>query len=150
MKITITVDLTASFTKWCADAASADGEAADISSTTLYRPISAGTTTVWLPPQPSHRDRSSRYARQDRRRCHNRQHPVEDILTFVVSQPSNGASSDSETITNGVADPLTDKICRESGICNVKTQLTPSSSLKTARASFVDVVAILAFGRHSC
>jgi hypothetical protein len=47
---------------------------------------------------------------------------VEDSLTFVVSQPTSSAS-DSETITNAVADPLTDKVCRESGLCNVKTQL---------------------------
>jgi hypothetical protein len=40
-----------------------------------------------------------------------------------------------ETITNGVADPLTDKICRESGICNVKTQLL-SKFFRRQLASF--------------
>jgi hypothetical protein len=61
------------------------------SSTTCIGYI-CGMTTVWSLTR-SPRTGSFLQARQDRRRCHNRQHP-EDIL-FVVSQPSNGASSDS-------------------------------------------------------
>jgi hypothetical protein len=72
---------------------------------------------------------------------------VEDILTFVVSQP-NGTATDSETITNAVPDPLTDKVCRESGVCNVKTQLLSKFFTDTNLADLrVDGVAILAFGR---
>jgi hypothetical protein len=44
---------------------------------------------------------------------------------------------------------LTDKICRESGICNVKTQLLSSSSLRQPGVLRVDGVAILAFGQAS-
>jgi hypothetical protein len=74
---------------------------------------------------------------------------VEDILTFVVAQP-DGNATDSETITNAVADPLTDKVCRESGICNIKTQL-PSKFFADSNPSDlrVDGVAILAFGKAS-
>jgi hypothetical protein len=74
---------------------------------------------------------------------------VEDILTFVVSQP-DGTATDSETITSAVADPLTDKVCRESGICNVKTQLQSKFFTDVnPRDLRVDGVAILAFGKAS-
>jgi hypothetical protein len=73
----------------------------------------------------------------------------EDILTFVVSQPTS-SSSDSKTITSAVADPLTDKVCRESGICNVKTQLLSKFFTETIPSDLqVDGVAILVFGRLS-
>jgi hypothetical protein len=42
---------------------------------------------------------------------------VEDILTFVVSQPDSEAI-DYEPITAAATDPLTDTVCHESGICN--------------------------------
>jgi hypothetical protein len=72
---------------------------------------------------------------------------VEDILTFVVSQPDSEAI-DSEIITNTVADPLSDKVCHESGICNVISQLQ-SKFFTDANPSHlsVDGVAILAFGK---
>ncbi len=74
---------------------------------------------------------------------------VEDILTFVVSQP-DGTATASEVITRGVPDPLTDKTCRESGICNVKTQLL-SKYFTDPNPGDLNVagVAILAFGRAS-
>jgi hypothetical protein len=74
---------------------------------------------------------------------------VEDILTFVVSQP-DGTATASEVITRGVPDPLTDKTCRESGICNVKTQLL-SKFFTDPNPGDLNVagVAILAFGRAS-
>jgi hypothetical protein len=74
---------------------------------------------------------------------------VEDILTFVVSQP-DGTATASETITGGVPDPLTDKTCRESGICNVKTQLL-SKFFTDINPGDIKVagVAILAFGKAS-
>jgi hypothetical protein len=89
---------------------------------------------------------------QDRRYCRNLQTDnifVEDILTFVVSQP-DGTASASETITGGAPNPLTDKICREGGICNVKTQL-PSNFFTGINPGDlrVDGVAILAFGKVS-
>jgi hypothetical protein len=75
---------------------------------------------------------------------------VEDILTFVVSQPTNADSTDSETITDTVADPLTDKVCRESGICNIKTQLLSKFFTETNPGVLqIDGVAILAFGQAS-
>jgi hypothetical protein len=74
---------------------------------------------------------------------------VEDILIFVVSQP-DGTATDSETITNAIADPLTEKVCRESGICNVKTQLQSKFFTDVNPGDLrVDGVAILAFGKAS-
>jgi hypothetical protein len=72
---------------------------------------------------------------------------VEDILTFVISQP-DGTAADSEIITNTVADSLSDKVCHESGICNVISQLQ-SKFFADANPSdlHVDGVAILAFGK---
>ena len=45
---------------------------------------------------------------------------VEDILLLFLSQPS-GASGPTDTclIVGANADALTDKVCREGGICNV-------------------------------
>ncbi len=87
--------------------------------------------------------------RQDRRRCRHRHILVEDILTFTVSQP-DGTATDSETITNAISDPLTDKVCRESGVCNIKTQLLSKFFTDTNPTDLrVDGVAILAFGRAS-
>jgi hypothetical protein len=75
---------------------------------------------------------------------------VEDILTFVVSQPNNTLSSDSESITNTVANLSTNKVCRESGICNVKTQLLAQFFTEAIPGDLrVDGVAILAFGQAS-
>jgi hypothetical protein len=74
---------------------------------------------------------------------------VEDILTFVVSQPS-GSATDSKTIANGVADLLTEKVCRASGICNVKTQLLSKFFTENIPGDLqVNGVAILAFGKAS-
>jgi hypothetical protein len=74
---------------------------------------------------------------------------VEDILTFVISQPEE-LTTDSETITNTVSDLLTDKECRESGICNVKTQLQSKFFTEASPGDLrVDGVAILAFGKAS-
>jgi hypothetical protein len=66
---------------------------------------------------------------------------AEDILTVVVSQPE-GTATDWETITNAVADPLTYKVCRESGICNVKSNSCTSSLRIPARATSVLTVSL--------
>jgi hypothetical protein len=74
---------------------------------------------------------------------------VEDILTFRVSQPEGSASA-STVISSGVPDPLTDKTCREGGICNVKTQLLSKFFTEVSPTDLrVDGVAILAFGKAS-
>jgi hypothetical protein len=74
---------------------------------------------------------------------------VEDILLFVVSQP-DGTATDSRPIVNAQADPLTDKVCREGGICNVKTQLPSKFFTDINPADLrVDGIAILAFGKAS-
>jgi hypothetical protein len=74
---------------------------------------------------------------------------VEDILTFVISQP-DGTATESKSITNTVSDLLTAKVCRESGICNVKTLLQSKFFTDTNTSSLrVDGVAILAFGKAS-
>jgi hypothetical protein len=74
---------------------------------------------------------------------------AEDILTFVISQP-DGTAADSKSITNTVSDPLTDKVCRESGICNVKTQLQSKFFTDTSPGDIrIDGVAIPVFGQAS-
>jgi hypothetical protein len=74
---------------------------------------------------------------------------VEDILTFVISQP-DGTATESESIANTVSDLFTDKVCRESGICNVKTLLQSKFFTDTAPGELrIDGVAILAFGKAS-
>ena len=72
---------------------------------------------------------------------------VEDILTFVVSQPE-GPGTDSEVITDHDTDPLTAKFCGlGDGICNVKTQLSSKYFVETNPNDLrVDGVAVLAFG----
>jgi hypothetical protein len=73
---------------------------------------------------------------------------VEDILTFVISQP-NGTATDSVPINNAVTNPLTDKVCRESGICNVKSQLQSKFFADANPGNLrVDGVAILAFRKE--
>jgi hypothetical protein len=75
---------------------------------------------------------------------------VEDILTFQVSQP-DGTATASTVISSGVPDPLTDKTCREGGICNVKTQLLSKFFTDVNPGDLrVDGVAILAEKRRSC
>ena len=75
---------------------------------------------------------------------------VEDILLFVVSQPNGSATTDSPPIVNAQADPLTDKVCREGGICNVKTQLPSKFFTGINPADLrVDGIALLAFGKAS-
>jgi hypothetical protein len=74
---------------------------------------------------------------------------VEDILSFVIFQP-DGTATYSESITNTVSDFLTDKVCRESGICNVKTQLQSKFFTDINPGDLrVEGVAILAFGKAS-
>jgi len=74
---------------------------------------------------------------------------VEDILTFVLSQPG-GTATDSVPITNTQPDALTDKACRENGICNIRTQLASKFFTETNPQPLrVDGVAILAFGKAS-
>jgi hypothetical protein len=74
---------------------------------------------------------------------------VEDILTFVISQPGAEVSN-SVAINNAVADPLTEKFCRESGICNVKSQLLAKYFADLNPPDLrVDGVAVLAFGKAS-
>jgi hypothetical protein len=72
---------------------------------------------------------------------------VEDILTFVISQP-DGTANDWETITNAIAVPMTNKTCHESGICHVKSHLLPRFfNDKSPGDLRVDGIAILAIGR---
>jgi len=74
---------------------------------------------------------------------------VEDILTFVLSQPG-GSAPDSVPITNTQPDALTDKACRENGICNIRTQLASKFFTEANPQPLrVDGVAILAFGKAS-
>jgi hypothetical protein len=150
--VTITVDLTANFTLAAisAERTSADSEAADFK---LDYPVEAficldDNSEVGSPAALAQGSFLQVCVRIDDAIV-TENILVEDILTFVVSQPS-GSATDSETITNAVADPLTDKVCRESGICNVKTQLLSKFFTETIPGDLqIDGIAILAFGRAS-
>jgi hypothetical protein len=150
--VTITVDLTANFTLSgiSADRTSADSEAADLK---LDYPVEAyicldDNSEVETPAALAQGSFLQVCVRIDGT-VSTENIIVEDILTFVVSQP-DGSASASETITNAVADPLTDKLCLENGICNVKTQLLSKFFVDTNPGNLqVDGVAILAFGKAS-
>jgi hypothetical protein len=150
--VTITVDLTANFTltQITADRTSADSEAADA---TLDYPVEAyiclDDNSEVDSPAPLAQGSFLQVCVKIDGDVANQNIFVEDILTFVVSQP-DGTATDSETITNAVADPLTDKVCRESGICNVKTQLLSKFFTAVEPQDLrVDGVAVLAFGKAS-
>ena len=150
--VTITVDLTANFTLVAisAERTSADSEAADFK---LDYPVEAficldDNSEVLSPAALAQGSFLQVCVRIDDAIVTDNI-LVEDILTFVVSQPS-GSATDSETITNAISDPLTDKVCRESGVCNIKTQLLSKFFTDTNPTDLrVDGVAILAFGRAS-
>jgi hypothetical protein len=151
--VTITVDLTANFTLTgiVAERTLADSEAADIK---LDYPVEAyicedDNSLVAIPDALTQGSFLQVCVKIDGNVTTDNI-LVEDILTFVVSQPGNLLSTDSETITDSVADPLTDKVCRESGICNVKTQLLSKFFTETSPSVLqIDGVAILAFGQAS-
>jgi hypothetical protein len=151
--VTITVDLTANFTLTgiVAERTLADSEAADIK---LDYPVEAyicedDNSLVAVPDALTQGSFLQVCVKIDGNVTTDNI-LVEDILTFVVSQPGNLLSTDSETITDSVADPLTDKVCRESGICNVKTQLLSKFFTETSPSVLqIDGVAILAFGQAS-
>jgi hypothetical protein len=150
--VTITVDLTANFTLTAisAERTSADSSAADLK---LDYPVEAficldDNSEVSSPAALAQGSFLQVCVRIDDSVVTDNI-LVEDILTFVVSQPG-GSATDSETITNALADPLTDKVCRESGICNVKTQLLSKFFTETTPTPLqIDGIAILAFGRAS-
>jgi hypothetical protein len=74
---------------------------------------------------------------------------VQDILTFVISQPTT-ETSNSVIITDRVSNALTEKFCREGGICNVKTQLQSKWFTDANPPDLrVDGVAVMGFGRAS-
>jgi hypothetical protein len=150
--VTITVDLTANFTltEISADRTSADSEAANAA---LAYPVEA---YICLDDNSEVESPAALAQGSFLQVCIKIDGDVvtdnilvEDILTFVVSQPDSTAT-DSETITNAVPDPLTDKVCRETGICNVKTQLLSKFFTDINPGDLrVDGVAILAFGKAS-
>jgi hypothetical protein len=150
--VTITVDLTANFTltEISADRTSADSEAANAD---LAYPVEAyicldDNSEVTNPEALAQGSFLQVCVRIDDNVVTDNIR-VEDILTFVVSQP-DGTATDSETISNAVADPLTDKVCRESGICNVKTQLQSKFFTDVNPTDLrIDGVAVLAFGKAS-
>jgi hypothetical protein len=76
---------------------------------------------------------------------------VEDILLFVILEPGGvTVSTDSRPLVGANADALTDKVCREGGICNVKTQLPSKFFTDVSPADLqVDGIDILAFGKAS-
>jgi hypothetical protein len=152
--VTITVDLTANFTLTTIETERtlAADEVADIK---LDYPVTAyicedNNTLVDSPPALAQGSFLQVCVKIDETVTTNTNILVEDILTFVVSQPNNTLSSDSETITNSLPDDLTDKVCRESGICNVKTQLLSKFFTEPLPSALrIDGVAILAFGQAS-
>jgi hypothetical protein len=151
--VTITVDLTANFTLTGVQAnrTAATSEAANAA---LAYPVEAyicldDNSQVFNPANLAQGSFLQVCVRIDKSQVTDKNILVEDILTFVVSQP-DGSATPSKTITNAVADPLTDKVCRESGICNVKTQLQSKFFVDiNPRNLRIDGVAVLAFGKAS-
>ncbi len=149
--VTISVDLTANFTLTgiVAERTTADNEAADVK---LDYPVEAyicedDNSLVGSPPALAQGSFLQVCVRIDEDVTTDNI-LVEDILTFVVSQA--GGATPSTVISSSVADPLTDKTCREGGICNVKTQLLSKFFTDAAPGDLrVDGVAILAFGQAS-
>jgi hypothetical protein len=150
--VTITVDLTANFTLSgiSSDRVSADAEAANAD---LDYPVEAyicleDNSEVFTPGALEQGSILQVCVRIDGA-VETQNVFVEDILTFIVSQP-DGDATPSTVISSGVPDPLTDKTCREGGICNVKTQLLSKFFVDMNPGDLrVDGVAILAFGKAS-
>jgi hypothetical protein len=151
--VTINVDLTANFTLdgISADRTSADAEAANAD---LDYPVEAyicleDNSEVTNPGALEQGSFLQVCVRMDGDQVETQNVFVEDILTFIVSQP-DGDATPSTVISSGAPDPLTDKTCREGGICNVKTQLLSKFFTQTNPNDLrVDGVAILAFGKAS-
>jgi hypothetical protein len=76
---------------------------------------------------------------------------VEDILEFTLSQPNAvPAVAASRPITATTPDPLTEKLCREMGICNIRHQLSSKwFSVPQPEPLRIEGVAILSFGISS-
>ena len=76
---------------------------------------------------------------------------VEDIMEFTLSQPGSvPLTAPSRPIVNTQPDPLTEKLCIEMGICNIKHQLSSKwFAVPNPKPLRVDGVAILAFGKAS-
>jgi hypothetical protein len=150
--ITINVDLTANFTltEIIAERTAADNEAADAA---LNYPVEAyiclDDNSEVTDPDPLFQGSVLQVCIKIDDSVVNENIMVEDILTFVISQPTT-ETSNSVPINNAVANALTEKLCRESGICNVKTQLQSKFFTDTNPPDLrVDGVAVLAFGKAS-
>jgi hypothetical protein len=150
--VTISVDLTENFTltQIDFDRTSADNEAVNAQ---LYYPVEAyicsDDDSEVENPEPLIRGSSLRVCINIDDTVVTENIIVEDILTFVISQP-NGTATDSVPINNAVTNALTGKVCRESGICNVRTQLQSKFFTDPNPGNLrVDGVAILAFGKAS-
>jgi hypothetical protein len=150
--VTINVDLTANFTltEIIAERTAADNEAADAA---LNYPVEAyiclDDNSEVADPDPLFQGSVLQVCIKIDDTVVNDNIMVEDILTFVISQPTT-ETSNSVPINNAVANALTEKLCRESGICNVKTQLQSKFFTDTNPPDLrVDGVAILAFGKAS-
>ena len=76
---------------------------------------------------------------------------VEDIMEFTLTQPGSvPLTAPSRPIVNTQPDPLTEKLCIEMGICNIKHQLSSKwFAVPNPKPLRVDGVAILAFGKAS-
>jgi hypothetical protein len=76
---------------------------------------------------------------------------VEDILEFTLSQPNAvPAVAASRPVTGTTPDPLTEKLCREMGICNIRHQLSSKwFSVPQPQPLRIDGIAILSFGVSS-
>jgi len=71
---------------------------------------------------------------------------VEDVLVFVVSQPSTSVTIKSVAIVDGQPDILTTKVCTEDGVCNIKTNIPSKFFTEQQDSVRVDGVALLSFG----
>jgi hypothetical protein len=150
--VTITVDLTANFTL---TGITADRTAADIENADAFLdyPVEAyiclDDNSEVSNPEPLVQGSALQVCIRIGDNVTTQNVLVEDIITFVISQP-DGTATDTLAITNTVPGTLTDKVCRESGICNVKSQLQSKFFTDSNPGDLrVDGVAVLAFGKAS-
>lgn len=154
-KVTIDVSLVANFTLTTVsiDRTGADAENANAN---LDYPVEAyicGNDNVEIldPPALTQGSMLQFCVRMDNELVQTENVFVEDILVAILSQPGGvGDNLDSVIVTNTNPDALSEKVCRDNGICNVKSQL-PSKYFVAAdpKPLRVDGVAILSLGKAS-
>jgi len=148
-KVDITVDLTANFTLTgiTTDRTAADEDAANAD---LDYPVEAyfcNDVNGLIVPAPFAQGSSLQVCVKIDDTVVTEEVYVDDILSFVVSQPAGPEVAGTPNVLNGSPDPLTEKACGLDGICNVKTMLPSRYFVDPIPNDLqVDGIALLSFG----